>query len=249
MLIAGLIALLSMMLGETHMPFLLPNEEKSIDKIIKDKVKRKQLTFIAEGIEEKESQYKKDKKKYTEKLEKLNLNRNATSAEFRVATDQIHRINKEAFSYMVKVRLSIDEFLTDQEWNAIITDGKKRYHKTKTKYEKAYPDFEKAINKLIVQIDNTIEDKEKSRLITKRIRMFSTLTLQNSKKISSYNIYDHPVLSDINSTEKELKLLGEEILKLRGEVVKEYILIHNLIVENTTEEEWPKIMKKINKLF
>lgn len=249
MLIAGLIALLSMMLGDATMPFLLPKEEKSINKIIKDPVKSKQLKIIAKGIEEREDQYKEDKKAYTKELEALNLERLTTSEQFQIVADQIYHINKEAFDYMVKVRLSIGEFITVEEWNAIIDDGKKRYHKTETKYEKAYPDFEKVINKIIDRVEEVISDKEKAKLISARIRGFSILTIENSKKIAGYNIYDHPVLSDIRSTEVELNAIGPKILELRIEVVREYIAIHNLIAANTSEEEWPKVVKKVNKLF
>ena len=249
MLIAGLIALLSMMLGDTSMPFLLPKEEKSIKKIIIDKTIRSQLKIIAKEIEKKEDQFKKDKKAYTKQLEKLNLNRSSNAEEFLVVTDQIHRVNKEAFDFMVKVRLTIGELITTEEWNAIIEDGKKRYHKTETKYEKAYPDFEKAINKIIDRIENTVSDKKKAEVITARIRSFSVLTLQNSRKIGSYNIYDHPVLGNIQSTEQELKAVRPALLELKNEVVREYVAIHNLIAANTTEEEWPKVVKKVNKLF
>lgn len=249
MLIAGLIALLSLMLGDTEMPFLLPNEEKSINKIIKDPLKRKQLKIIAKGIDEREDQYKKDKKAYTKELEELNLDRLATPEQFQIVADQIYHINKEAFNYMVKVRLSIGEFITVEEWNAIIADGKKRYHKTETKYEKAYPDFIKAIDEIIDRIENTISDKEKSKIIAERLRLFSELTVENSKKIAAYNIYDYPVLSNIQSTEGELKAIRPEILELRNKVVREYIAIHNLIAANTSEEEWPKVVKKVNKLF
>lgn len=249
MLIAGLIALLSMMLGETTLPFLLPKEEKSINKVIKDESKKKQLKIIAKGIEKKEDEYKENRKEYRNELEELNLNRSTTPEQFLVVTGQIHRVNMEAFDFMVKVRLTIGELLTVEEWDAIIADGKKRYHKTESKYEKAYPDFEKTINKIINRVEKTISDKEKAKLISSRIKKFSKLTLENSKKIASYNIYDHPVLSNIRSTEEELKAIRPEILALRNEVVSEYIAIHNLLAANTTEEEWPKVVKKVNKLF
>lgn len=249
MLIAGLIALLSLMLGDTTMPFLLPNEEKSIKKVIVDKERKKQLDFIAKGIESKEDQYKKNKKAYIKELEKLNLDRSATAEQFLEVTDQVYQVNKDAFDFMVKIRLTIGELISVEEWDAIIADGKKRYHKNKTKYEKAYPDFEKAINKISNSVEKVISDKEKAKLISTRIKKFSVLTLENSKQIAAYNIYDHPVLSNIKSTEEELKAIRPEILELRNQVVKEYIAIHNLIAENTTEEEWPKVVKKVNKLF
>lgn len=249
MLIAGLIALLSLMFGDTDMPFLLPKEEKSIKNIIKDKVKRKQLMFIAEGIESREEQYKKDKKSYTKELEKLNLDRSATSEQFHIVGDQIHQVNKEAFNYMVKIRLTIGQLITVEEWDAIIVDGKKRYHKTKTKYEKGYSDFEKAINEIRDHVEKSISDEEKAKLISARIKRFSLLTLENSKKLAAYNVYDHPVFSNIQSTEEELKAVRPEILELRNEVTQEYIAIHLLIAANTTEEEWPKVVKKVNKLF
>lgn len=249
MLIAGLIALLSLMFGDTDLPFLLPKEEKSIKNIIKDKVKRKQLMFIAEGIESREDQYKKDRKSYTIELEKLNLDRSATSEQFHEVGDQIHQVNKEAFDYMVKVRVTIGQLITIEEWDAIIADGKKRYHKTKTKYEKEYPDFEKEIDKILDSVEKSISDEEKAKLISARMKNFSILTLENSKKIAAYNIYDHPVLNNIQSTEKELKAIRFEILELRNEVTQEYIAVHLLIAANTTAEEWPKVVKKVNKLF
>ena len=120
-------------------------EEKSIEKVIEDKEKRILLKHVVEGIEEKEDQYKRDKKAYIKELERLNLNRSATPEQFLIVTDKMHQINQEAFDFMVLTRLTIGGFITVEEWDAIIADGKNRYHKTKTKYEKAYPDFEKVV--------------------------------------------------------------------------------------------------------
>lgn len=181
MLIAGLIALLSLMFGDTDMPFLLPKEEKSIDNVIEDKVKRKQLKVIVKEVEKKEEQFKKDKKAYTKELEKLNRNRASTTTEFNAVVYQIKKVNIEAFDFMVKIRVTIADVITTDEWDAIIEDGKKRFDKTETKFEKTYPDFEKAINTVVDRAENIVSDKEKANLIAKRIRNFYKLTLKTAR--------------------------------------------------------------------
>ena len=50
MIIAGLIALLSMLLGDNDMPFLLPNEEKSIKKVLVELAELQFLYEVEDGV-------------------------------------------------------------------------------------------------------------------------------------------------------------------------------------------------------
>jgi len=249
MLIIGLIALLTMLLGDNDLPFLLPREEKSINRVIDDKEKHKLLDFIVKGVEDKEKQYKKDKKGYTKELETLNLDRHTTTEQFSEVANNIYITNDEAFRFMIKIRLSIAQVITTDEWNLILEDSRDRFKKNVIKYEKIYPEFEKTMEKIIKRVENVISNKEDAAIIAYQMRSFSKLTLKNSKELVAINVYDHPVLSNIEATEEELLAVAPEIHKLRTEVVEEYIAIHNLLAKITTEKEWPKVVKKVNKLF
>lgn len=245
----ALITLLIRLMGDTSLPFLLPKEEKSINKVIMEKDRRNQLDFIVKGIGHKEKVYKKEKKSLLKEIEKLNLDRDATVEQFNKIADKIRATNEDAFNYMVTARLEIGNIITTNEWSLILADSKKYYQKTEKQYNKVYPAFEKSIQKLIKRIESSIDSKDRAAIVITHIKDFSGLTLKNSKELAAINVYEHPVLTNIKSTEQELITVGPQIQKLRNQVTEAYIALHVLIAANTTEEEWPKVVKKVNKLF
>lgn len=249
MLIAGLIALLSLLFGSNDLPFLLPKAEKAMHKVIVDRAKRKQLDDIFKRVEKYEKKFKKEKKAYIKQLEKLNSDQEARTEDFNAVGETILKVNSETLDFMVGIRLSIGALITQEEWTAIVDEGRKSYKKSEKQYVKVYPKFEKAVNKLTARIENIIADKAKAKLITDRISNFHKMTVTNSKELAAYNVFDNPVLGNIESTEAELRALNPDMLALRSEVFDEYVAIHNLISVNCTSREWTKVIKKFNKLF
>jgi hypothetical protein len=249
MITMALITLLIRLMGDTSLPFLLPKEEKSISKVIVEKDRRKQLEIIVKGIGNKEKAFKKEKKFLLKEIEKLNIDRDATVDQFNKIADKIRATNEDAFNYMVTSRLELGNIVTTDEWVLILADSKKRYQRTEKKYNKVYPAFEKSIEKLIKRIESSIDSEERTAIVITHIQDFSALTVKNSKELTAINVYEHPVLSNIMSTEQELLTVGQEIRKLRNQITEGYIALHVLIAVNTTEQEWPKVVKKVNRLF
>jgi len=249
MLIAGLIALLSLLFGSNDLPFLIPKEEKAMDKVIYDKAKRKQLNDIFERVEKYEKKFRKEKKSYVKQLEKLNVDQKATPTQFIEVGETILRDNAETFDFMVSIRLAIGELISQDEWTAIVKEGRKRYNKSEKQYVKVYPTFEKAVNILTGRIESIITDKVKAKVITEQILNFHKLTVENTNELSDYNVFDNPVLANIESSEKDLRALNQQMLQLRSEVFDEYVVTRNLIATNCTPKEWPRVVKKFNKLF
>jgi len=249
MLIAGLIALLSLLFGSNDLPFLLPKAEKAMNKVIVDKDKRKQLDDIFKRVEKYEKKFRKEKKSYIKQLEKLNSDQKATAEHFNAVGETMLRVNTETLDFMVSIRLSIGGVITQAQWIAIIDESRKSYEKSKQQYVKVYPKFEKAVNKLTNRIEDIMDDQAKAKLITDRIQAFHKMTISNSKKLVAFNVFNNPVLGNIKSTEKELRALNPDMLRLRSEIFDEYVAIHNLIAANCTHKEWTRVVKKFNKLF
>ncbi|RLD22483.1 MAG: hypothetical protein DRI71_07455 [Bacteroidetes bacterium] len=249
MLILGAIAILTLLLGSNDLPFLIPKEEKAINKVIVDKQTRKELKVIFTDIEKYEKKYRKEKKAYIKQLNRVNSDQLATAGQFQILGEKMENVNSNAQDFMISKRLAIKAIVTVEEWNSILAEGKKRYRKSEKQYDKVYPKFEKSMDKLVKGVRNTLFDTVKAEMIVDRMLKFSKMTLKNSKKLNTYNVFDHPVISNIESTENELKVLVPEMLSLRQEVLDEYVAIHNLIATNCTAKQWPKIVKRVNKLF
>jgi hypothetical protein len=249
MLIIGLIALLTMLLGDNELPFLIPKEERTINKVISDKQKRKELKVIFTSIEKYEKKYRKEKKAYFKQLRKVNADQKSTNEQFQVVGEKIEDVNRKAQDFMISKRLAIKAILTVEEWQNILAEGKEGYRKSEKRYGKAYPKFDKSVNKLVKGVHNNISDPETAELIVDHMLKFSEMTIGHSKKLKLYNVFDHRVINDIESSEAELNALVPERLRLRQEVFDEYVTIHNLIAANCTTKQWSKIIKKVNKLF
>ena len=220
-----------------------------MSKVIEDKGKRKQLNAIFKDVEKYEKKFKKEKKAYLKQLEKLNSDQKATAEQFNVVGETMVEVNTETLDFMVNTRLSIGKVITKEEWLSIIAEGRKRFVKSEKQYVKVYPKLEKAVSNLNGRIESIIEDETKAKLITDRVKNFHKMTAANSKELNAYNVFDNPVLSNIESSEDELRLLNPAMLKLRKEVFNEYVAIHNLIAANCTAKEWRIVINKFNKLY
>lgn len=249
MLIGGLIALLSLLLGSESMPFLIPEEEKVVRKVIVDKDKRKQLKLNFAMVGDKEKAYKKDRKKFFRLLDEVTREQSSTSEDFAKLGEEFQDVNAEVYSFMVNIRLSVGKIVTTDEWNEIIQVGEKEFYKSDKQYEKAWPRFEKKINKLNAQIRTMLANGPMAILIQEKLTSFGLLTLKNAKALNTYNVYENEVYNNIHSSKEELEAVSVELLQFRAEVYDEYVAIHQLIAKNTSEKEWRKIVKDLNKLF
>ena len=218
MLIGGLIALLSLLLGSETKPFLIPEGEKAVKKVIVDKNTRKELKVIFQSIEKKEKKYKKTRKKYLKDLDKFSKIKSVDNDELVALGKHIQKVNNETNDFMIKARISIGKHITDDEWKKIIEHAKKEFDKADKKYEKVYPKLEKALRKLSARITKELDNKEAAEMINIRLAGFAELTLKNAKKLNSYNVFENQVFANIHSTEEELKVVSLEMLELRTEV-------------------------------
>ena len=82
-----------------------------------------------------------------------------------------------------------------------------------------------------------ISDKDRSELISSRLKQFYIVILENSKKLSAYNVYEHPILNKYQTTEDQLIAISLERAELRKAVINEYIDLHGFISSNCTPKE------------
>lgn len=249
MLIGGLLVLFSLLLGSDQLPLLIPEEGKAIKKVIVDKETRIKLNLLFKRVEEKEKEYKKDRKNFLKLLDKVTKKQSSSAEDFAKVGTGFQELNADVYEFMVDIRRSLGIYITDKEWEEIIGYSYKEYYKADKDYEKAWPKFEKRINKLNSRVRSAMSDSKSSNPIQKKLTAFGLLTLKNAKLLNTYNVYENEVFNNIHSTKEELEAVSAELLKLRAEVFEEYIAIHQLIASNTSPEEWDKIVNHLNKLF
>jgi len=63
------------------------------------------------------------------------------------------------------------------------------------------------------------------------------------------NISENLILQNIDASESDLQLIQDEINDMRKDLYKSYTEAHMELVEVLLEDEWPKIVKSINKIF
>jgi len=249
MLIGGLIALFSLLLGSDGMPFLIPKEEKAITKVIVEKDTRKKLKVLFKEVGVREKAYKKDRKKFLKLLDKITKEQNSTPEDFAKIGREFQQKNADVYSFMVNIRIKLGSYVTDEEWAEIIEIGKKEFYKADKDYEKAWPKFEKRINKLNAKVRLGMSDSKSANLTQNKLTAFGLLTLKNAKLLNTYNVYENDVYNDIHSSLQELEAVSDELLELRSEVFDEYVEIHQFIASNCSPKEWQKVVKHLNKLF
>ena len=94
MIIGGLIALFSLLLGAEGMPFLIPEEEKAVKKVVVDKETRKKLKILFNKVEDREKVYKKERKVFFKQLDEITKNQNATKEDFSRIGEEFQEVNE-----------------------------------------------------------------------------------------------------------------------------------------------------------
>ena len=251
MLVASLSLLIGMLLGGGNISaFVVEDFPKEVKTNVDDKERQKEIMSSFKPYEKEFKKVQKDLNKSKKKMKKLNLDRNASTEDIQEILDNANLAWKGVQSTGVKNRMKTLEMLSDEEWELIIAKSLEEFDKKEIKkQEKAYKEFEKKFAKLQSAVEKEITD------IDHKEKILATL---DTFKSDMKNYVD----ANMNRTIRELEEFGkkdaneeklnEELSTIddaREQFFDGIVKLHFDLVELTTDEEWTKIAKSVNKIF
>ena len=150
MLVATLSLLIGMLLGGSNIPvFIVEELPKEIKRNIDDKERKNEILSILKVYEKEFKNSQKSLDKLKKKMKKLNLDRNSEK-------DSIYQVLNDASDLWEKLQASgvdnrvlVQEMLTQEEWEKIISKSIDELSKKEVKnLEKEHKNFDKEYDKL-----------------------------------------------------------------------------------------------------
>jgi len=251
MLVASLSLLIGMLFGGGNISaFVVEDFPKEVKKNVDDKERQKEIMASFKPYEKEFKKVQKDLNKSKKKMKKLNLDRNASSEDIESILDGANDAWKGVQTSGLQSRAKTLEMLSDEEWELIIAKSLEEFDKKDVKkQEKAYKEFEKKFTKLKATIEKEITDADKKDQILATLETFKIDMKNYVDASANRTIKELHEFGDKDATEAELNEALSTIDDAREQFFDGIVKLHFDLVESTTDEEWSKISKAVNKIF
>jgi hypothetical protein len=241
--------LFALIFGATSSSSLVPNLDKHVKKHVVEKSRKKQvLVFVKEDQKQRKSAYKVQKKNIKE-LGVLFASRNATMEDFEKVFVKILDERQILQAADVKVKLETQNYIEADEWDLIVIDTKKDFTKIKKKTKKNMTKLANNYDKFEEELNNIMVDENRKKEVHAALIRFEQLFSDNLKAFGEYIDDDSSIIYKHKTTSEELIEVQDKANVLRKEIFQTYAETHFKMVENTTEEEWKPLAKKMKKFY
>jgi len=240
MIVASLTLLIGMLLGGGNVPaFVVEDFPKEIKTHVVDKERQKEILNITKPYEKEFKSVQKDLNKSKKKMKKLHLDREASSDDIGQILDEASDSWQAIQTTGFQNRTEALKILTEEEWELIIAKSIEEFDKKEIKkQEKAYKEFEKNFEKLELTVEKEIT------FASFKKDMENYVDANKNRTIKELHAF-----ADMNATQEELKEAMSTIDQARDQFFDGVVKLHFDLVELTTDEEWSKIAKSVNKIF
>ena len=226
-----------------------PKIKKHIKKYVESKEVKNEIFELIKNYEKEAKKFDKHEKKLGKELDKMNSSRTTSRVEFEEFFSDYLDSKKPLQDLAITSGLQTRNLISDSEWELIINALDDDFKQNANKRKKQLIKLKKTIQKIEKKASNVIEDEEK-RAKAKEVSIAlrdSIISIKN--EYDKYNLTESPSLRKRKISEQDLLQIQEKGKDLRMKFFEVYTDTHFELIELTTEEEWDKIQKEINRIF
>lgn len=220
--------------------FLIPNVKSLLRKHVKDKDRNDKVAKIVDQFDAVAKAFFAKKKERLKEFRLLHRTYNSTCQELELLLfDDMEAHLKLQDSY-IKARIAVANLITPEEWAAVGKDARQRGGKVYLDRQKQIADLNKTRLALEAKAEKAIGELARLREVKSILKVFwrNMAEISQSKNL---NVASHPVLSNREATEAQLRELAAEINRVRQAAYRDFITVHQKLRDNITEKEWKKI--------
>jgi hypothetical protein len=246
MIIALLIGIL--FVGGVETIFLTPDFKKNVKTYVKDKGKEKEILSLMDEAKKAQKDLLKQKGKITKKAALLSSTKSSRRDEIEKLFLTYYKLRLKAQETGIEREIKMKSIIEEPEWNNII----KRIDETTSKNK--IGDYVKKTNAKI--FDPLIKKCEKYIIDTPRREKIMAAIIAENEFINTF--LDNFIQLNYKSMESiraysagynDYKVAIKPINTKRLEILHRTLDLRDIIIDNTTEEEWVKISKQIEDLI
>jgi len=253
MLLGLLFALIFGSSGEAEFASSLPNLKKEVKYMIPDDDRRDSITILIDAYEGAIKDYTKENDRLRKQVNQMSADRNVMSEEFLRYYDEYYQSRVNLISSLIDYRILFQQQITDLEQMRVIEDAivssadqkrekQIREEKTEDKLNEAF----REIHDIIVR---NIVDPDKSETVTQSFYEFERSMYDYLDTARDTDGDRKASLLITNPTREELEGIYERSNQLRFQAARDFAILREKVIRNTTEREWKEINKELKKFF
>ncbi len=253
-MLIGLFALLYTILGSgSEDPFILPKAEKVVKQAIEEPARKDQAVMAMKSYSKQWKKLLKSRKKQAKSVSKLNKDRSADPQAIADLFQDYRSKRRGVKDSLITFRLDIQKLMTDEEWSKSINQLESVKPKKVKKQEKAELKSQLKQDKKLMALRSEVEaaftDPEKMAEADRDLTQFeddlSALLFENQEGPAQVV----EIVRNRNATKDQLTEVIMKQEDYRAKAHASFLELRTNLVEISTEDNWSKIAKALNKLI
>lgn len=245
--IAALISLL--FLGGVNEAFLIEKFEKGVKEYVVEKDRRKEIQEDIKTTKKHIKNFNKQRKKQYASFQKMYKDETSSEQNFYAFYELLEKERLDLQNTIIDERLAIIDKIDKDEWDAILGLSGEKHDKAQAKVLKKiekkgpavlFPKTRKAIN------DVSSDENQKTTLNAGLDALVAELE-DLGAKINAVNVRENEILINKDADKTMLKSVKKEMNSMRKATFEQMVDFHSLLTENTSTEQWNKIVKAFTK--
>ena len=254
MLWALLIALLITKLsGGPEEIFMIPKLNKEIKAQIVEKDRRGEILDLAKEAKKEIKVFGKIRKSKLKEIKQKGIQREVSSDDLMSIYDEYYQARLAMQASLIEKRLTIQDLITEEEWNNLIGSAVLPSEKAAKKIEKSDAKEDRKGEKVIAEIEKAIAkevtDETRKENLVDALETFSTTLREFIEEGQRMNFKDNELVRSRTTTREDLEGFYKRQNELRYKGTIEYFEIRNVALANTTDDEWKAIVKAMNTIL
>lgn len=251
-MIVGLLTLLMSIFGMGSVEvFYLDKLEEGIKKEVVDKDRKKELLDEMKSYTKTSKEFRKELKEDLKELRKKNLEKNTSMEWYESFYEDRMEERVQLQEVFIDQRLTLQEQITQEEWDAImkraLTESEKLKEKEqKQEMKKSDKNAFRVQEKTIVDV---IEDQDRRMELLEALGVFESVFEDIHQAYDQINVEESQFLADKNASAEEMEALAALLNIQRNKLYEGNTVFLEAMHELATEDEWEPIMKAYNKLL
>ena len=253
MLISLFIILSTVLGGGSEDPFILPKAEKVVKQAIEEPARKDQAALAMKSYSKQWKKLLKSRKKQAKSVSKLNKDRSADPQAIADLFQDYRSKRRGVKDSLITFRLDIQKLMTDEEWAKIIDQLESVKPKKVKKQEKAELKSQLKQDKKLMAIESEIQaafsDPEKIEEVKIDLDKFEDdlTNLLFETQEGPTNVVE--IMRNRNATKDQLTEVIMKQEDYRAKAHASFLELRTNLVEISTDDNWSKIAKALNKLI
>ncbi len=217
MIIATLFAMLFG--GGSTEYFYIAEFDKSVNKYVEDESRKKEIKAHIKDYKKAVKEYNKKHAMQVKLIKEKNLDKSTTKQDYLNFFNEVMDLRKEQQPKAIAFRLSIQPLITDNEWQNIVSEGKKATSKADEKEKSKKSKKVKPADQELIEIAKKyISEEEKNERIMEAYDDFKEGAIVLKNAYDNLNAIDNPLLVNKSATKFEMEQFTVSLNTLRLEM-------------------------------